>query len=231
MRTLGNIIYWTVKTFEIQRRQLNVKETKALKKIKASGEKDIKRGYKIHYLIIATGIGTVGAVLAKWTSYDFLTFIFGTISVLSFGFVIFMPYEIYKDIKRAKKRVSEIDRIIGQDGIDVSRVKATRIAVAKEFEDEGDLYIVEITSKEILYLWDNDYNLKKNFPCLEFEIYNEDLHNLIGRQINPLSEKIKPITVDAKTKWAYLKKVGSPGHLTIEKQGFEELLEQINNVA
>jgi hypothetical protein len=210
---------------------LNVKETKALEKIKSTAEKDIKRGYRIHYLIIATGIGTVGVVLANWTSNDFLTFVFGTISVLSFGFVVFMPYEIYKDIKKAKKKINKIHGILRQDGIEVKPVKASRIAVAKEFEDEGDLYIVETTSKDILYLWDNDYNLKKNFPCLEFEIYTEDFYRLIGRQINPLSEKIAPITVDSKTKWAYLKKVGAPGHLTIEKRGFEEVLEQINNVA
>ena len=109
-------------------------------------------------------------------------------------------------------------------------MKASRIAVAKEFEDEGNLYIIETENKAILYLWDTGYNLKKNFPCLEFEIYSEHFCNLIGRPINPLSEKIKPIAIDAKTKRAYLKKVGAPGQLTIENRAFEEVLEQINNV-
>jgi hypothetical protein len=229
--TLGNIIYWTVNTSQTQRRQLNTKESKALQKIKSTAEKDIKRGHKIHFLFIAAVLGVICVFLANWTTYDSLKFVFGTISVLSFGFVVFMPYEIHKGIKKAKKKIKAIDGILAQDGVDVSIVNASRIAVAKEFEDEGDLYIVETINKDILYLWDNDYNLKKNFPCLEFEIYSEDFYKIIGRQINPLSEKINPITIDAKNKWAYLKKVGGPGHLTLEKRDFEEVLEQINNVA
>jgi hypothetical protein len=218
-------------TSEIQRRQLTLKETKALGKIKSTAERDVHRGYKIHYLLTAAVIGIIGVLLANWTTYDFLKFVFGTISVLSFGIVIFMPYGTYKDMRKAKKKIKEIDGLLERNSIDVNLVKASRIAIAKEFEDEGDLYIVESTSKDILYLWDNDYNLKKNFPCLEFEIYSEDFYNIIGRQINPLSEKIKPIVIDAKTKWAYLKRVGEPGHLTTEKRAFEEILEQINNVA
>jgi hypothetical protein len=219
-----------VNTFHTLRRQLNTKESKALQKIKSSAEKDIKRGYKIHSLFIAAVFGVVCVFLANWTTYDFLKFVFGTISILSFGFAVFMPYEIHKEIKKAKEKIKEIDGIMKQDTVDVSIVKASRIAVAREFEDEGDLYIVETTNKNILYLWDNDYNLKKNFPSLEFEIYSEDFYKTIGRQINPLSEKIKPITIDPKSKWAYLKKIGGPGHLTLDKRDFEEVLEQINNV-
>src|SRR5690606_776801 len=136
-------------------------------------------------------VGVVGTFLANWTNYDFLKFVFGTMSILSFSIIVFMPYETYKDIRKSKKKIKEIDGILGRNGIDVTLVKASRIAVAKEYEDEGDLYIIERTSEDILYLWDKDNNLKKNFPCLEFEIYSEDFYSVIGRQINPLSEKIK----------------------------------------
>ena len=67
-------------------------------------------------------------------------------------------------------------------------------------------------------------------PCLAFEIYNEKFYKLIGRQVNPLSEKIKPIVIDAKSKWAYLKKVGGPDHLSIEKRDFDKLVDQIKNI-
>ena len=220
-----------MKTAEKQRRPLNTKEVKTLQKIRSTAEKDFKRGYKIHYLLTAAVVGVICAFLASETSYAFLTLVFGTASVLSFSMVIFMPYETYKDRRKAKKKINKIDALLGQDGIDVVPVRATRIAVAKEFEDEGDLYIVETANKDILYLWDSDYNLKKNFPCLEFEIYSEDFYNLIGRQVNPLSEKYKPIIIDAKTKWTYLKKVGGPEHLAVEKRVFEEVIEEINNVA
>ena len=218
-------------TLEKKRRQLNVKETKALQKIRSTAEREISRGYKPNRLLIAAIIGIIGVFLANWTSSDFLIFVFGTISILSFGFVIFTPYETYKDIRKAKNKIKQIDGVLRQESIDTTPVKATRIAVAKEYEDEGDLYIIETADKGIFYLWDNDYNLRKNFPCLEFEIYNEDFYSLIGRQVNPLTERIKPIVIDAKTKWEYLKKVGGPGHLAIEKRGFDEVLKQINNVA
>jgi hypothetical protein len=215
-------------TFEIQRRQLTLKETKALRKIKSSAEKNVSIGYKIHYMVTSSVVGVIFVFLANWTNYGFLKFVFGTIAVFSFAIVVFMPYEAYKMVRKAKRKLKEIDGFLQINRIDVSLVKALRIAVAKEFEDEGDLYIVETTNKDILYLWDHDYNLKKNFSCLEFEIYSEDFYHLIGRQINPLSEKIKPITVEARTKWAYLKKAGLPGHLTIEKRDFGQLLQQIN---
>jgi len=214
-----------------QTRPLNLKESKALIKIRSSADKDLRRGYKAHYFLVAIVVGSACVYLANWTKYDFLTFVFGTIAVLSFSFVVFMPYEIYKDLKRAKLKSKEIDDILHANIIDVTPIRAKQIAVAKEYEDEGDLYIVEIEDGNILYLWDNDYNLRKNFPCLEFEIYSKDFYKLIGWEINPLTDKFKPIVIDAKAKWAYMKKIGGPEHLTIEKKDFKNLVEQINNVA
>jgi len=141
-----------------------------------------------------------------------------------------MPYENYKNRQKAKAKIKEIDNHLNSRTVEVYPIQAQRIALAKEYEDEGDLYLVETDDCCILYLWDNDYNLKKNFPCLVFEIYNEKFYKLIGRQVNPLSEKIKPIVIDAKSKWAYLKKVGGPDHLSIEKRDFDKLVDQIKNI-
>lgn len=231
IKPLGNIIYWTVSTLKKQTRQLTLKETKALNKIRLSVDTRLKQGYRAHYFLFAFILGTIFVYFATWTKYDFPVFVFGTIAVLSFACVVFMPYEIYKDLRRARLKIKQLDNVLGTNSIDVTPITAKQIALAKEYEDEGDLYIIETDNSDILYLWDNDYNLKKNFPCLEFEIYDKDFYELIGRQINPLSEKFKPIVINAKAKWTYLKNVGGPGHLTIERTDFKKIVEQINNVA
>jgi hypothetical protein len=220
-----------MKTLKKQSRQLTLKETKALNKIRSTADKDLKLGYKAHYFFFAVIFGTIFIYLATWTKYDFLAFVFGTIAVFSFAIAVLMPYEIYKILRKARLKIKQLDNILVTNSIDVTPITAKQIALAKEYEDEGDLYIVETEDCDILYLWDTDYNLKKNFPCLEFEIYNKEFYELIGRQINPISDKFKPIVIDAKAKWNYLRKVAVPEHLTIEKRDFKKLIEQINNVA
>jgi len=220
-----------VKTLQKQTRPLTLKETKALGKIRLSADKVLKRGYRIHYLLVAGLVGAVFVYLATWTKYDFLTFVFGTIAVLSFACVVLMPYEIYKSIRSSKRTITAVDKVITDNNIVVARVTARQIALAKEYEDESDLYIVEMTDNTILYMWDTDYNLKKNFPCFEFEIYDDDFYKLIGRKLNSLSEKVKPIVINPKAKWAYLKRTGIAEHMTIEKRDFKKLVEQINGTS
>jgi hypothetical protein len=114
--------------------------------------------------------------------------------------------------------------------VDTCHITAQRIAIAPEYEDEIDLYIIELNNEELLYLWDMEYNLKKKFPCLDFEIYEDNFFKLTGRQIYPLSEKIQPVKISNKVKWNFMKQYGAPGHLETEKVNFDELLEKYNNI-
>jgi hypothetical protein len=52
---------------------------------------------------------------------------------------------------------------------------------------------------------------------------------LLGKQIYPLSNYIKPISIDRQAKWAYMKKVGAPAHLETEIADFEDLIRRYNN--
>jgi hypothetical protein len=88
------------------------------------------------------------------------------------------------------------------------------------------LLIIEIDPGKILYFWSYKYHRPKNFPCLEFEIYEENFCGLTDIMVNPLSEKILPIIVDAKDKWQYFKKYGTPGNLTTESANFEEVVQR-----
>lgn len=208
-------------------RPLNSKELKTLAKIRSSREKDLKRNFQWGQPVAAISLGALALYLATWTRYDLFTFLLGTFSVFCVAFVIIRPYEFYKDRKRAGAMKRKVEDVLSAGVLDVTPVSARQVALAKEHEDEGDLYIVETDKGHILYMWDRGYNLKKNFPCLSFEIYSDDFVTLIGRQINPLSEKIKPTLIDPKAKWNYLKKAGSPEHLALEKKNFEKLMEKI----
>ena len=216
-----------MKTLQRHTRPLNAKEIKTLGKIRSSREKELRRPFQWVQPVSAVVLGSLALYLATWTRFDLITFLLGTFFVFCVAFVIIRPYEYFKDRKRAITMRNKVDAVLRTGTVEVAPVTATQIALAKEHEDEGDLYIVAIDKGYICYMWDRGYNLKKNFPCLEFEIYDEQFSQLIGRQINPLSEKMKPVIIDPKMKWNYLKKSGAPDHLAIEKKNFEKLIERI----
>ncbi len=47
--------------------------------------------------------------------------------------------------------------------------------------------------------------------------------------VYPLSERVRPLAIDKKAKWNYMKKVGLPAHLEIRMKNFDELIEEINS--
>jgi hypothetical protein len=214
-----------LKNLERQTRPLLEKEIRALKKMRSVAEKELQQAYRYRSIIIALAIAAGCTFLAVWAPYQILVLLFGTIAVLAFGWVLFMPFEIYKDVKKRKARINEVSRALERGTVDVFPMTAKQFALAKEYEDEGDLYIIEMNDGRILYIWDDDYNLKKNFPAHSFELYDEEFSMVIGRRLNPLSEKVNPILIDAKAKWAYFEKTeGAPENMTFEKKDFSKLV-------
>jgi hypothetical protein len=206
-------------------------EQRLLKKLKTQKEKEGREKVRFHYFIIAGLLGTGFMYLASLTTNKFLVFALGTIAVLSFGFVLLAPYELYKMYRSNKRFMTKLNNLIEKGTVETCRINAIRIACAKEYEDEGDLYIIEYDSNKVLFLWDYDYNLRKKFPCLEFELYDDDFFRLFGRQVYPLSERIKPILIDKKAKWNYLSRFGSPGNLETETVDFDKLVQDYNKCA
>lgn len=206
-------------------------ELRVLKSLKTQKEKEISSKIKVYHFLIA---GLLGAGLTYVTTIipdSFWTFLFGTIAVFAFGFIVFMPYEIYKLKKRHKLFLRQLGSTIEKGTVETCLINTKRIAIAPEYEDENDLYIVELNDNEVLYLWDTEYNLNKKFPSLDFEIYENSFFKLIGRQIYPLSEKIQPVKIDKKAKWNFMKQYGASGHLETEKINFDDLLTKYNNCA
>lgn len=204
-------------------RALYPAELKLLKRIVAEKEKQANRGIKFsHFLIIGT-VGIICTCIAVKVPESFWTFLFGTLGVLAFAFILFMPYEIYKLTKTHKLVLNQLNTIINKGIVHTCRISAERIAIAPEYEDESDLYIIELNKYEVLYLWDLAYNLNKKFPCTDFEIYENTFFEFTGNQIYPLSDKIKPLKIDRKVKWDFIKKFGVPGNLEIRESTFDEI--------
>lgn len=210
-------------------RPYNPTELRLLATLKNRLEKESATKVKFYHFIIAALLGAGFAWIAASIPDSFWTLLTGTIAILCFSFIVFTPYELYKQKRRHRSTIQALDLAIGKGSVAVCRILARQIAVAKEYEDEGDLYIVEYEPGRIMYLWDTEYNLNKTFPCLEFEIYEKSFFKLLGRRLNPLSEKIKPVLIDRKAKWKYLDKYGAPGELETEEMGFEQLMTKFNS--
>jgi hypothetical protein len=206
-------------------------ELRLLKILKNQKEKVRKVIIRFYHFIIAGLIGAGFTYVTTIIPDSLWTFLFGTIAVLSFSFLVFMPYEIYKMKRKHKQFLHQLNSLIDKGTVDTCHIKAKRVAVAREYEDESDLYIIELYNDEILYLWDTEYNLNKQFPCLDFEIYDNEFFKLIGRQVYTLSEKIQPVNINKKAKWNFIKHFGAPGHLETEKINFENLLDKYNSCA
>jgi hypothetical protein len=206
-------------------------ELRLLNTLKTQKTKKSSSKIKLYHFIIAVILGAGFAYVAVLLADSFWTFLFGTLAVVSFAFIIFAPYEIYKLKRKQSDFFKQLNITIEKGTVDTCIINAKKIAVANEYEDEGDLYIIEYTTDSILYLWDYDYNLQKKFPCLDFEIYDEEFHKLLGRQIYPISGRITPIVIDKEAKWNYMKKNGVPEHLKTKSISFDKLIEEYNNCA
>lgn len=204
--------------------ELRILKTLRTKKGKSKSGQRIK----FHYYIVATLSGAGSTFVAASIPDSFWTFLFGTIAVFSFAFIVFTPYEVYKQYKRNGVFLRELNSFIDRGTVDTCVIHAKRIVLAKEYDDEGDLYIIEYDTDQLLYLWDYDYNLKKSFPCLDFEIYEERFYHAFDRQIYPLSDRIKPLIIDKEAKWAYLNKIGGPEHLHTESKNLDLLIDEYN---
>lgn len=173
-----------------------------------------------------TGIAFADAAL--WIGKGLGLFVMGTLAVLCFIFVIMAPYEIFKERRLRQKRLMKVNQLLMDNELEVTLVKALQVAVAPEYEDEGDLYMVEFEEDNILYLWDADFRLRKGFPCQTFEIYKNDYHRLTNRTVHRLGGTIAPQFIEPGLKWKYLKRYGSPAHMSTEHIRFDDLMNRFN---
>jgi hypothetical protein len=212
-------------------RQFNPTELRLLKTLQTQKEKEGVSKIKFYHFLGAALLGTGFTYLATLTKSSFWVLPLGTIAVFAYAFIVFYPYEMYKLKKRHTVFLHNLNSLIDKGTVDTCLINAKRIAIAEEYEDEGDLFIIEYDTDNILYLWDDDYSMPKKFPCLSFELYEESFYKLLGRQVYPLSDRIDALIIDKKAKWNYMKMFGAPGHLQTDNTNFNKLIEDYNNCA
>ena len=226
---------------EFQTRALYPGELRGLQRLKTQTEKNKAKISTPLNFLWALLLGIVCVCLAARTSKEsFWYFIYGTIAVLGFSTFVFGSFiEELKAQDKKKDILQRVNTLIEKGTIDTCRIDASRVAVAREYEDEGDWYIFELGKDKVLRFWDNyfAYNNKK-FPCLQFDIYEENCAKLIDKDIYPLSEKVKPVKrIDPKKKWKYMsvtdpfeQLAGACECMHIANIGFDELINQIETL-
>lgn len=216
---------------EYNTRVLHSNELRILKSLKNKAEKNKGGKIKFYHYLIAGSLGISLTYITSIIPDSFWTFLLGTSAVFAFAFIVFTPYEVYKMKKQHKEFLNLVNSLIDKGTVKTCQIETTSIAIAPEYEDENDMYIIKLNENEVLYIWDTEYKLNRKFPCLNFEIYEEDFFKITGKQINPLSEKILPIKIEKKAKWNFMKKYGIYGHLEVEKYNFEKLILKYKNCA
>ncbi len=70
------------------------------------------------------------------------------------------------------------------------------------YEDEGDLYALEVGEKQLLFLWDVDYSNARFLPNSKFEIVSDpELALALGWSLRVLGKPFTPISVNPQIKW------------------------------
>lgn len=118
-------------------------ELRLLTTLKTQKEKESSSKIKFHHFVIAGLLGAGFTYLATLVPDSFWTFLFGTLAIFSFAFIVFTPFEIYKMKRKHKDFLQQLNITIDRGTVDTCLINAKRIAVAKEYEDEGDLFIIE----------------------------------------------------------------------------------------
>lgn len=203
-------------------RPLLTSEINILKRLQRKMKKTLATKEKWHHYVIALLAGIAGTYLAFHLKMGFVQGLSIQLAIIGFSLLIFMLYTLYRTRRSAKNKLSLIDALLAEKQVKVTPVDALKMAVAEEFKNEKQLYIIAYELNKVFYF--NDYGFGRAYPCLKFEIYEDAFFEATGRRIHPLSEKIEPLIISSKHKWTYLEKKGWPEHLTTEPINFDALV-------
>ena len=212
---------------EFKPRELNSDELYILKTLKSQAEWK-GSGKRIYFgLFLPIFIGIIFACLTITTKNSFFVYI----AAISFAIAVVVPYDLYKV---DKNKLQRLNKFIEKRTVETCRIQTTRIAISVDDGEEDGRSIIEIGKDKVLYLYEIDDFASKNFPCLQFEIYEKNFFELTDRMINPLSERVNPIIIDSKKTWNYILEsetieqlLGAPEDVSTENRSFNEVLKKI----
>ena len=77
-------------------------ELRLLKTLRTQKEKEGVTEIRFKYFLVAGLLGVLFTYVTTLLPNSFWTFLFGTLAIFSFAFIVFMPYEIYKMRRKEK---------------------------------------------------------------------------------------------------------------------------------
>ncbi|HEX2618344.1 MAG TPA: hypothetical protein VHL57_12425 [Flavobacteriales bacterium] len=146
---------------------------------------------------------------------------------------VWVAIEAYvKDRRQAKRMLQVIGSHEREGHIEVFRIEAKRVARMREHEDEGDLYLFELTNAKTMFLWDGqDHGIdSERFPVERFEVYvNEEMKGILESKVLQLGEKLVPMEIRPAMKWRFLKHQGVMPELEQLDTPFDTWVERITS--
>lgn len=141
--------------------------------------------------------------------------------------------QYFEQKKNGNKQLKNLTEIQNENQITVVSIELNRIAKLEEYEDEGDLYLIETKDKKCIYLWDVEYMLvdDKEFPSDQIEMYVDDTFIVgIDKKVKCSGNKLTPIIINAESKLSFFEKVGFPENLQLEEKSFDKIMEEIVSI-
>jgi hypothetical protein len=218
-------------SFKKTKRKLLAKERRLLNLILQNRKAELSPRKRFRFLLFSLFIGVIFGFIASRLEDGIFLFLTGTIAVFAFVAFVFSIKPYLDDAKEEKYFVKALEAYINNGIVETSVINALKIADAGVKEDESNLFIIEFEKDSILFYWDFKYSLFNKFPCLKFEIYDDDYYKFTDRPFNFLSEKIDPITISSKGEWNYIKQHLKPRQFEVRNINFEDLIKEINSHA
>ena len=189
-------------------------------------EKRLKEKFNWKRVVIALMI-EIGFIL---TIYYFDEYWFSLIA--KFGLVI-VPFLIWSwvssfkgDKKESNKLLKIIQKIEGNNTIEVTEYNCKKAIHFDEFHDEGSCYAMEIGENKLMFWWDSAFAEEGIFPNTKFEAFeNNEIELVLGKRIRILGNPIQPIKIRPEIKkdiWGEL-----PNHREIIESSVDEYLNKI----
>jgi hypothetical protein len=123
---------------------------------------------------------------------------------------------------------------LAENGIvHIQFITAQRVIIFKEKEDEGILYLIEESSGECFYLWDEQNLIPKklNFPKQTIEIFlDRSFISAISRKVNCYGNEIEVYKITGDKKWAFFDKCGFPDDMVKSDKSFDEISNELKTL-
>lgn len=181
----------------------------------------------------------LGALLVHnlQTESGFMLWIYGVLAVVVGLVLTVIALSWYTSFRDGRMEKRSLLAILETRSVEVCSLEATRIAQAELHVFDELLFIVELSTGDILFLREEVHRIfwgevpegSHKFPCLQFDVYKDPQY--LEGMVHPLSAKIKPIIIAPDAMGGFVDKYGEPSHMELCDLPFDSLISDIRACA